>query len=268
MNYKYIIIEDNPAAFKNLKLALDRYPFLIFDGHAESYLQGKRLIVETKPSLIFLDVELGEKKGFDLIQEIRPFFHKLPKIIMTTGHIKYARNAVNDHYHYFLEKPIDPDEVFLALEKFKTEQLKENRTLDLRNSNGHHFFSLDEIYYFEATGNKTKIIKTDLSEEKFTKTLKEIGDQLPPDFLRIHKSFIINTKYIEKVNLTKRLMILNVKSGLMELGDASHELINLTSGKSITIEESLRLKDCRVEIQIGESYLENLRNSLFIFTNY
>ena len=265
MNFTYVIIEDNPAAIETLKNELSHYPFLINAGEATSYINGKKLIVDQRPSLIFLDVELGDKQGYNLINDIKQFFIKLPKIIMTSAHIQYAREAVNDDYLYFLEKPIDPDELFLAIEKFRNTQISENRILDIKKLDGHYFFRMDEIYYLKSKNNKSIIVKTDLSETEISKTLKELSDLLPSDFLRIHKSYMIHTKFIEKMNISERKILLNVRSGLIELHKKGQELVNLNSGSTFGFDETLMLKNCEIELPIGDLYLENIKDSLLIF---
>lgn len=264
MNFTYVIIEDNPSAIKTLKNELSNYPFLISVGDATSYAKGKRLIVDQRPALIFLDVELGEKQGYDLINEIKQFFHKMPKIIMTTAHVHYAKESTNNDYLYFLEKPVDPDELFLAIEKFKNIQVSENRILDIKKIDGHYFFRMDDIYYLKSNSNKTIIVKTDLSETEVSKTLKEFSEMLPSDFLRIHKSYMVNTKFIEKMNVSGRKIKLNIQSGIIELRK-KEELINLNSGSTFGFDETLLLKSSEIELPIGDQYIENIKNTLLVF---
>lgn len=265
MKYTYVIIEDNPSAIKNLIIELKKFPFLINVGEAMTYKEGKRLIVEKKPSLIFLDVELGEYKGYDLVQEMKQFFHRMPKIIMTSGHVKYAKESTNNDFLYFLDKPVDYDELYLAIEKFSKSYYIENRTLDIKKLDGHYFFALDDIYYFEALNNKTLIVKTDLSTNEVSKTLKEIGEMLPTDFLRVHKSYIINTKFVEKMNLTKKTIFLSVKSGLLEFKNGEQELINLKTGRIFNFDEKLQLKNHQKEIPVSDRYMEILKDTFLIF---
>lgn len=268
MKFNYIIIEDNPSALENLKIELQKFPNFVNIGEAYTYKEGKRLIVEKRPSLIFLDVELGDEKGYDLVNEIKPYFQKLPKIIMTTGHVKYAKESTNNDFLYFLDKPIDYDELYMALEKFKQIYFKENRTLDIKKKDGYHFFSLDEIYYFEGVNSKTKIVKTDLSEIEVSRTLKEIGELLPEDFIRVHKSYIINAKFVEKMNLTERTIYLNIKSGIIEFQNPNQEFINLKSGKTFSFDESLQLKNYNTKIPIGDNYIPGIKDQLLIFNKF
>ena len=268
MKFTYVIVEDNPSALENLKIELQKFPNFINIGEASSYKEGKRLIVEKRPSLIFLDVELGDEKGYDLVKEIQPFFQKLPKIIMTTGHVKYAKESTNQDFLYFLDKPIDYDELYMALEKFKQGYHQENRTLNIRKKDGYHFFLLDEIYYFEGVNNKTNIVKTDLSENEVSKTLKDISVLLPEDFIRVHKSYIINTKFVEKMNLKERTIYLNIKSGIIEFQNPNQEFINLKSGKTFSFDESLQLKNYNIKIPIGDNYIPKIKDQLLIFNKF
>ena len=86
-------------------------------------------------------------------------------------------------------------------------------------------------------------------------SLKEIENLLPNTFLRTHKSYMVNTLYIEKVNTTQKQIILNTKTGIIEI----------VSDTKTNIDEKLKLKETEIVIPIGESYIELVKNSLFIY---
>jgi len=119
MNFNYIIVEDNLGALHNLQSSINPHSNFKEIGIAHTLTKGIALALSVKPHIIFLDVELGNENGFDLIKEIRQFTTEMPYIIVTTGIDKYAKKAVNTDVLYFLEKPIDPDELVIALNKFE-----------------------------------------------------------------------------------------------------------------------------------------------------
>ena len=93
MNYNYLIVEDNLGCLANLRTALKSHSNFLEVGVANTLIQGISLALTTKPHLIFLDVQLGDENGFDLIKEIRQYSADFPFIIMTTDFDKYANGG-------------------------------------------------------------------------------------------------------------------------------------------------------------------------------
>lgn len=255
MNHNYIIIEDQKGALENLQIALESHTNLVFKGKAENIKEGLSLCLKQKPNLIFLDVELGNEIGFDLIEELRAFYNTLPLIIMTTAHDHYAKQAVNNDVLYFLSKPIDNDELQKALTKFEKAQAEQRNHLVIKDKNGHTLMQYEDIIYIEAQSNYCDIYLKYGKKNTVSKTLKEIESLLPNTFLRTHKSYLVNTQYIEKVNTTQKQIILNTKTGIIEI----------VSDTKTKIDENLKLKETETVIPIGESYVEMVKNSLFIY---
>jgi two-component system LytT family response regulator len=145
----------------------------------------------------------------------------MPFIIMTTGVDKYAKKAVNADVLYFLEKPIDPDELVIALNKFEKKYLDLQKHITIKNTEGHFFMQLEDILYIQSDNNCCKIFKKDNTQMFVTKTLKEMETILPLPFIRVHKSYIVNTQFIHMINTAKKMLIINTlnnpKSKLEEL---------------------------------------------------
>lgn len=232
MNYNYIIVEDNPGALQNLQTALKHHENFKEKGVANSLSQGISLALTTKPHIIFLDVQLGEENGFDLIKEIRMFTSELPFIIMTTDYDKYAKKAVNSDVLYFLDKPIDPDELIIALNKFEKRFLELQNHITVKNSEGHHFMQLDDIQYLQSDSSYCKIFRINNPLMHIAKTMKEIESILPPQFIRIHKSYIVNSKCVTMLNTTKKI-------------------IRIATENSDS--------DLEIELPIGDLYMENVK---------
>ena len=235
MNYNYIIVEDNLGALQNLQTALKTHSNFKEIGTAHTLKSGIALALSTKPHIIFLDVELGTENGFDLIKEVRQFTTEMPYIIMTTGVDKYAKKAVNTDVLYFLEKPIDPDELIIALNKFEKKYLDFQKHITIKNAEGHFFMQLEDIKYIQSDSNYCKIFKADNTSMFISKTLKDIERILPTPFIRIHKSYIVNAKYILMLNTAKKIIRIDAQN-------AKNPLFT--------------------ELPISDLYLENVRNSL------
>ena len=220
MNYNYIIVEDNMGSLQNLQTAMKKHQNFKEAGVAHTVSKGISLALSAKPHIIFLDVELGEEKGFDLIKEIRQFTSEMPFIIMTTDFDKYAKKAVNSDVLYFLDKPINPDELVIALHKFEKKYLELQNHITIKNTEGHFFMQLEDINYIQSDNNCCRIFKKDGTQMFVTKTLKEIETILPLPFIRIHKSYMVNSKHVHMLNTAKKLIQLkntNTLNKLIEL---------------------------------------------------
>lgn len=209
MNYNYIIVEDNLGSLQNLQVSLKSYKNFKEIGIANTLSQGISLVLSAKPHIVFLDVQLGDENGFDLIKEIRQYTSEMPFIIMTTDFDKYAKKAVNHDVLYFLDKPIDPDELVIAFHKFEKRFLELQNHITIKNTEGHFFMQLEDINYIQSDNNCCRIFKKENTQMFVTKTLKEIESILPFPFIRIHKSYIVNAKHIQMLNTAKKMLKLN-----------------------------------------------------------
>lgn len=236
MNYNYIIVEDNMGSLQNLQTAMKKHQNFKEAGVAHTVSKGISLALSAKPHIIFLDVELGEEKGFDLIKEIRQFTSEIPFIIMTTDFDKYAKKAVNSDVLYFLDKPIDPDELVIALHKFEKKYLELQNHITIKNTEGHFFMQLEDINYIQSDNNCCRIFKKDGTQMFVTKTLKEIETILPLPFIRIHKSYMVNSKHVHMLNTAKKLIQLKNINTLNEV----------------------------IELPISDLYMEKVKQTLLI----
>lgn len=231
MEYRFVIIEDNPGAARSLEILMSTYESYKIAGMAASLQEGISLVLSTRPHLIFLDVELGEENGFNLINQLKHYMTDLPPIIMTTGHEKYAKTALNHDALYFLDKPICPDELQLALAKFEKLFRENHKHITIKNSEGHYILFLCEIEYISSNGSCCKVYRKGQKPLLITKSLKELETKLPSQFARVHKGYIVNADRVEMINTNKKIIRLKKDS----------------------------LEEISQEIPIGASYLDRIK---------
>lgn len=215
---KTIIVEDELPGRNALKALLMANTSVNLIGEASNVDEAKALIESSEPDLVLLDIEMPYKNGFDLLAELpnRKF-----DVIFTTAYDTYAIKAIKFSAMDYLLKPIDPEELTVAIEKtigkrskndYKPQNqinnLLENlRTINLQNlklslptTDGSLFISIDEIIRFESDASYTRFFI--LNEQKpilVSKTLKEFDDLLQDyGFCRVHHSRVINLRYIKK----------------------------------------------------------------------
>ncbi|UKN00492.1 LytTR family DNA-binding domain-containing protein [Paracrocinitomix mangrovi] len=206
---KAVIIDDIPEAITVLKSDLENYCVNIeVVGSAEGVVSGAKLIKEVQPDLVFLDIQMQDGSGFDLL-EILP--EKNFKLIFTTASDEYAVKAFKFSAVDYLLKPIDPDELMDAVSKIENQNqaadridlLKENfnqpKRIALNTLEKIHIVNVNEILRCESNINYTMFYFTDDTKLLVTKTLKEF-DKLLGDhgFIRVHQSHLINTAFIKE----------------------------------------------------------------------
>lgn len=182
--------------------------------------EGITAIKKFKPDLIFLDVQINDKTGFDLLKQIDT--HDF-EVIFTTAHDKYAVQAFKFSAIDYLLKPVDADDLQQALEKVskKVAEKANNDRLDvllhnLKNTqgsikkisiptvNGFVFVQVTEILRCQSEINYTTIFLKDKQKMTVAKTLKEFEELLSDyNFFRVHNSHLINLAYIKSYNKGK-----------------------------------------------------------------
>lgn len=181
------------------------------------------VIVKLRPELIFLDVEMPDKDGFDLIHEIQNFEIK-PAIIFVTAFNEYAIKAIRHAAFDYLLKPVSAVELEKSIERFKSQkhELSREEKIEqlLRFIKPHHysfntragvlFIKAEDILYVKADGNYSIFYLADGTKQTVTMTLGHISGILKEDyFYRAGRSFIININYLLRTDR---------KYGFCELG--------------------------------------------------
>ncbi|MCC7030321.1 MAG: response regulator transcription factor [Chitinophagaceae bacterium] len=211
---KAIIIDDEQHCIKTLQWTLAQYCAEIeIIAAASNAASGKQLIELHQPELVFLDIEMPVMNGIEMIKSLDKVNFE---IIFTTAYDKYAINAFRLNALDFLLKPIDKDYLIEAVEKLKAKNHKiESRQIDnlyqihktkiidkiaISTSEGLQFISLQNIIRIEANGSYCNFYLIDGKKILLSKKLGDVEDilNMHEDFFRVHKSNIINLKYVEK----------------------------------------------------------------------
>lgn len=252
MSYSYIIIEDQEECLQKLQGELARHTEFICKGVASSVEMGINLTLTEKPNIIFLDVELTDGIGFDVLKETTPFFNDPPFVIVISENKQYAIKAINYEVLFYLEKPLSPLKLALALGRFKKRFSELKSHISIKDRNAHWFIKFNDIFYVQSDGSYCNINRLNNSKITVTKPLKEIESLLPKTFIRVHKSYLINSAYIEKINTTTRIITLHYRMGLFQITEQS----------KTRLDELFSVKNTIIEIPIGEMYLDRVKHTL------
>jgi two-component system LytT family response regulator len=198
-----IIIDDEEAARELLKEYLEDFDYLKLLGEASDGLAAVELINAKKPDIIFLDIQMPELNGFQVLQKI----DELPTIIFSTAFDQYAIKAFEIHALDYLLKPYTKKRFEKAIERINSEN--NDKTADLIEAEmvkkelfpdrillakGSQFYNIrvDNIIKIEALGDYAKVF-TKQAFYLYKHGIGEMEKRLnPQQFLRIHRSTIIN----------------------------------------------------------------------------
>ncbi|MEP1097633.1 MAG: LytTR family DNA-binding domain-containing protein [Cyclobacteriaceae bacterium] len=233
--YNVLVVDDEPEARKSLVQSLKLDPEIDLQGTCSNGLEAIEVINTDPVDIVLLDIQMPEINGFEVLANIDE--HRMPRVIFITAYDKFAVKAFEFHALDYLLKPYKEERLFKALEYAKdsigeknsenskfiqklANQFITNKKTDLNSliwnrdqklgynqriaikSNGIlHFFSLSEVIYFKGYDAYVKI---HLENERLflvnnrMKLIESICDSR--HFIRTHKSYIINSEFIESIH--------------------------------------------------------------------
>jgi two-component system LytT family response regulator len=211
MEKKVIIIDDERLARVELRKLLSEFPEIEIIGEASNVQEAKQKIEELDPDLIFLDIQMPGKSGFDLLSEME----SIPQVIFTTAHNEYALKAFEVNALDYLLKPIEPKRLSETIHKLalQDEKIRITRNENIINNNilyeqdqvfvkdGERcwFVKLSEIRIFESVGNYAKV-HFSTNKPLILKSLNALEERLDAKvFFRANRKYIVNMRMIEKV---------------------------------------------------------------------
>jgi len=210
-----IIVDDEKHCREVLALLIQKHcPKLSIQAACADANTALKEIAISEPDILFLDIEMPDMNGFEMLEKIdEPNF----EIIFTTAYNEYAIKAIKHSALDYLLKPIDKDELILAVkraQKVKSQKssARVDSLLEMLNSKkplrrfgvstleGLIMINIDDILFCESNSAYCKLFFREQSKPLLiTKTLKEVEEVLQGnDFCRIHHSYIINMKFVER----------------------------------------------------------------------
>lgn len=214
---KAIIVDDEGKARRILERFIVEYcPQIEIVAIVEDVPEAVKAIQKTNPDVVFLDIEMPGYNGFQLLE----FFEEIDfEIIFTTAYSEFALRAFQVSAIDYLLKPIQIDQLTLAVQKLEkihgNSLIRERLAILQKNleeykikkiivplSEGSLFVELKDILYLKAEGSYANIFFKDGNKVIVSKNLKDYEDQLTMEegFFRTHRSFLVNTDYIKQIS--------------------------------------------------------------------
>lgn len=215
---KAVIVDDEVHARETLSRMLNvYYPSIAVIGKAESIKNAYDLIKTQCPDIVFLDMQLTDGHGFELLKMFDTITFK---VIIVSAYQEYAVKAFKFSAVDYLLKPVAPDDLVKAVDIALAQALsdkqqerlnalientrnigKKEKLLALRNSDGTYIVNTSEIVRCESDNNTTRFFLTDGNQVRVNRTLKEFDEMLNEcGFLRCHQSHLVNQQHIEKIS--------------------------------------------------------------------
>ncbi|MFB0564953.1 MAG: LytR/AlgR family response regulator transcription factor [Candidatus Aminicenantaceae bacterium] len=217
---KCLVIDDEPKAVEILSDYIEKVPNLDCTGTFRDPLKALNYIQNNPIDLLFLDINMPDLSG---IQFLNALEHH-PLVIFTTAYSEYALDSYDYDAVDYLLKPIEFDRFLKAVNKaFKRyKERKQGRvplkgdsdTIFIKSGTDYHKLDTRNILYIKGTGNYLTFV-TPNKEILTLLTMKEALEILPPQFNRIHKSYIINLDHVDLINTEE----VKIKGQRIPIGD-------------------------------------------------
>lgn len=195
-----VIIDDSDEMLLVLSKILRGIPIVNLVGQATNGNDGISLVVEKRPHIVFLDIDMPGKNGL----QVAKLIHEIDEsmfIIFATGHDKYALESFDTHPFDYILKPYDPERIMLTLNSISTkiDSIPRDTKLTVKTDKGILFLKCSGIIMITKEERETRIY-TQEGNIKTKDTLETIGRYLPINiFFRCHKSFIVNVHMVKEI---------------------------------------------------------------------
>ena len=217
MDIKAVIVDDEFLARQRIIKLLEFHDEVSVVGEAKNADQAVAVIDERAPDLVFLDVQMPGADGFSVINRLDKT--RMPLIIFTTAYDQYALNAFEVHAMDYLLKPFEQerfdeavklalsqlrmkrsagfnDQMMDLMKRFQGAEEGYTTNLKLKEKGREYFVDVNGILYLETAGNYV-ILHTAEKQHLYRSTMNQMEERLDSEeFLRIHRSFLINKRFV------------------------------------------------------------------------
>ncbi|MBN4083019.1 response regulator transcription factor [bacterium AH-315-A23] len=204
--YKYVIVDSHLNDVYDLQRLISKYTNYTCVGVARNREDAINLIIDQLPHLVFFEPKIvgngAIKSSFSIIPEVYQYLNSLPQFIAMNASTSYSYEAIKNGVFDYILKPLNYFDLKKVLIRFENKQ-PDGSSICLKSFTEFRFLLAEDIVYLKADNNTTDFYLKDGSMVTSFKTLKYFETDLPNIFSRIHRSYIINVKYITKIHFSK-----------------------------------------------------------------
>ncbi|QHI36666.1 Transcriptional regulatory protein YehT [Kordia antarctica] len=244
-----IIIEDEKSSMEYLQSILKRnHPNITILGWATNVDDAVKMIEAETPDILFMDIELLDGSGFDVLDRLKG--NMTFEVIFTTGFLDYKERAMDYFAFYYLNKPIQEDEIKKVLDMyvlkrsafdikkyqaFKNQIKAKNQVLTIIINKEYVPIKISDILYCEASGSYTFVHTVQGDQFLSAKNLKRIESFIEDDsFFRVHRSVLVNAKHVKGVTINGAVRMSNDAEILISVRNRKKVLSMFESYKGTT----------------------------------
>jgi two-component system, LytTR family, response regulator len=212
-----IVADDEPLARNKLRILLDAEAGIEVVAECRNGAETVAAVRSHKPDLLFLDIQMPDADGFEVLNSLST--GEMPATVFTTAYDQFAIRAFEAHALDYLLKPFDQERLHHSIERAQAEFLKSHDSelahqlldalskgrksaasrLVIKAGGRVVFIDVDEIHWVEAAANYVKL-KTEKDSYLLREAIGHVSERLDPDqFIRIHRSTIVNVKQIKEL---------------------------------------------------------------------
>ena len=210
---KVLAIDDEPLALQQLAAYIKKIPFLELCGECQSALEAKEILNQETIDAIFCDINMPDLNGMDFVKSLAA----PPLVVFTTAYSEYAVEGFKVDAVDYLLKPFGLDDFRRAANRIKdrlsipaapaTESVAEDDTIFVKTDYKVVKLAISDIRYIEGMSEYLKIhLESQPKPVVSLLSMKKMEEYLPPYFMRIHRSYIVNLKMIQEVNKNRVIM--------------------------------------------------------------
>lgn len=236
-----IIIDDEKQARNVVRGLAEANPNIDIIGEANGVEAGLELIRQSKPNIVFLDVEMDDGTGFDLLDQIGKVDFK---VIFTTSHNAFMLRAIRYSALDYLLKPVGEEEFNAAVDRYEPDnygqdllnnlvqsiqQKETSKRIALYTNGEYQFVKIDDIISIQSDHKYCRVF-TNTAKLFVSKSIKEFEQILDPEqFVRVHREYIVNKEFIKLYN----------KEGNGEITLYNGQIILISRRRKQLVEEAL-----------------------------
>ena len=243
MDYTYTIIDSDAKSKLQIQVFLEEYADFVFAESASDAINGLHVILKYSPDVILINLNEDGMSYFQMVTELHQYMDTLPIIIGYSTSKKYAYNAIKSGFFDYWILPHNEFDVRKSIFRLRRQYPKDAKpaTICLKSYNDYRYLDTKDILYLKSDNNTTDFFMKDGNVVSAFKTLKSFENRLPESFIRVHQSYILNSKYVSRINYGKSMCTLS-SSGKEELPfsktykdkvDSLKEILSKTALKSV-----------------------------------
>jgi two-component system LytT family response regulator len=194
---RVIIIDDERSARDEIRRLLEDYPDLEVIAEAKDTDEAKVLIEDKHPDLLFLDIQMPEKSGFDLLESLQ----QVPQVVFITAFDQYAVKAFEISALDYLMKPVRTERFAKTMEQVRLRlAVPGEERIFVKDRNQYHFINWRDVFLVESMDNYARLYFSD--KKVFIKSsLIQLEQRLnASDFFRANRAQLINLRFVDQIN--------------------------------------------------------------------